>query len=373
MQKIGIITFHNSYNCGSMLESYAIQKYIENLGEDVKIINFSNKGQRQLYSIWHKNNSIKNIIRNILLIPAYRRIKYNNNMYETFKIKNFNLTEEYNNIDQLSDKDFDIVIAGSDQIWNITISDADDAYFLPWVKKAKKVAYAPSFGSKNILKYSENPKKYANFISDFDALSVREKNGKKWIKDLTNIDVEILIDPTLLLESKDYDEIMDKGIKLNKKFIFFYSPDFDIDICRFVRKIARKYKLEVITWSTKPYFKKLIKRFGFKLPEYENPSMYLSLMKNAELILTTSFHGTIFSSIYRKKFFTIKNGGMYGDDDRVITLLTQLGLLERLIPYEFDDKLDYLNNIDYTQYERELPKLKDKAKKYINNYIGDLV
>ena len=166
MKKVGIITFHNSYNCGSMLESYAMQKAIEKRGCLTKIIDFSNYNQRKLYSIFYKNNSLKNIVKNILVIPAISKLKVNNKKYEEFKRKNFNLTSDsYISNNQLSDEEFDIVVSGSDQIWNITIEDSDDAYFLPWVKKAKKVAYAPSFGSKNILKYSKEPEKYKEYIN----------------------------------------------------------------------------------------------------------------------------------------------------------------------------------------------------------------
>ena len=114
---------------------------------------------------------------------------------------------------------------------------------------------------------------------------------------------------------------------------------------------------------------KRIWRFGFKLPKYESPAVYLSLIKNAELVITTSFHGTIFSTIYRKKFFTIKNGGMFGDDDRVKTLIEQLGIEDRLIPIAFNDSYDYLAPVNYETYEKNLPKLRKKAKDYIEREI----
>ena len=368
-KKIGIITFHNSYNCGSMLESFAIQKIIEKLGGNPEIINFSNSGQRRLYSVFFKNNSIKNIIKNILILPGINKIKYNNKMYEKFKNTNFVLSDEYSNMSQLSDENYNVVVAGSDQICNITIDDSDDAYFLSWVSNAKKVAYAPSFGAKNILKNSSCPEKYKKMLLDFDSLSIRENNGKKWIKDLCNKDVDVLLDPTLLLEREDYDRIADKNYRVKDKYIFFYSPAFNRDICRFVKKISEKYNLKVITWSTKSYYMKFIKTFGFELPGYEDPSIYLNLIKNADLVITTSYHGTIFSTIYRKKFIVVKNGGMYGDDDRVKTLLEQLNMNDRLIPYTFDETYNYLSSVDYSEYDSNLPKLKKKSIDYINKEI----
>lgn len=368
-KKIGIITFHNSYNCGSMLESYAIQTIINKLSDNAEIINFSNAGQQKLYSVFFKNNSLKNILKNILILPHKNKIKINNLKYEEFKNQKFILSKPYSKIDDLKDDDYKIVIAGSDQIWNITIADGDDAYFLPWVKNARKVAYAPSFGAKNIMKNTGDTEKYKNMINDFDALSIREKNGSKWIKELCNREVEVLLDPTLLLEKDVYEKLEYKDFNIKDKYIFFYSPSFDRKICKYVKQIADKYNLKVITWSAKVYYIKMIKSFGFELPVFENPSMYLSLIKNAELILTTSYHGTIFSTIYRKKFIVIKNGGMYGADDRVRTLLEQIQMEDRLIPYKFDPNYNYLAEVDYSNYDKYLPKLKEKSIKYLKNNI----
>lgn len=369
--KVGIITFHNSYNCGSMLESYAMQAIVGKLGKNAEIINFSNSGQQKLYAAYFKNDSVKNIIKNIILFPHRKRIKNNNQKYEAFKNRIFKLSRSYGRMDELKDDGYETVIAGSDQIWNITIADGDDAYFLPWVKNAKKVAYAPSFGAKNILKCADNPEKYKKMINDFDALSIRENNGRKWIKDLCGKDVPVLLDPTLLLEREDYEKIENKNINIKERYIFFYSPSFDRSICRFVEQLAKKYHLKVITWSTKSYYLNAIRRFGFILPKYEDPSVYLSLIKNAELVLTTSYHGTIFSTIYGKKFFCLKNGGMYGDDDRVITLLNQLDMMDRLIEYKFESAFDYLKNVDYVKYGKALTRLRKKSLEYLRKNLTE--
>ena len=368
MKKVGIITFHNSYNCGSMLESYAIYKYLSNRKINTEIINFSGKGQKELYSIFSKNKDLKSIVKNILLLGHSNQIKFNNSKYIEFKNKNYKLSQEYTTGDIIKDE-YDIVVAGSDQIWNVTIKDYDDNYFLNWANNARKVAYAPSFGAKRLEKYVDDIEKYKKFLMNFDALSIRENNGQKWIKELINKDVPVLIDPTLLLEKKDYELIEDDNCKIKEKYIFFYSPSFNVDICKFVKKVADKYNLKVITWSTKSYYIKRIQRFGFELPKYESPSVYLSMIKNAELIFTTSFHGTIFSTIYRKKFFTIKNGEMYGDDDRVITLLNNIHYLDRLIPYKYDINKDYMKPINYDDYDKNIKSLQEKAKTYIYENI----
>lgn len=372
-KKIGIITFHNSYNCGSMLQAYALQQVIDRMtGRKSEIVDFSNEGQQKLYGVRQPNDSLKNIIKNIILAPRLKKIARNYESYERFKKRNFRLSNRpiHKSVD-LSDADYDIVVAGSDQIWNITIADGDDAYFLPWVKNARKVAYAPSFGAKNIVEFADDPTRYADYLRGFSNLSIRERNGLEWLQNLTGKSAELLLDPTLLLNQDDYAEIESHELKLLPRYIFYYSPGYSRDINKLVHRISQKYKLPVIAFNTKTFYVKGMQFSGFKLPEIENPSTYLQLIKNAEIIITTSFHGTVFSTIYRKKFWTVKNGGMFGNDDRVKTLMHLLDLEDRMIPIEFDGAFDYLKEKDYDRYERLLEKEQEKAYKYLKKALID--
>lgn len=369
-KKIGIITFHNSYNCGSMLQTYALQTYLNKLKVNNEVIDFSNEGQRNVYSVFGKEKNIKNMIKNAIICLHKRRIETNFNSYEEFKTNVFTLSKNrYLNSEDLQDDEYDIVITGSDQVWNITIEDGDDAYFLPWVSTAKKVAYAPSFGAKNILKFASNPEIYKMYLKSFDYISVRENNGKKWIEELTGLDVPILLDPTLLLNQKDYDKITATIPELPEKYIFYYSPGYSREINKLVNKISKKYNLPVIAFNSKSYFVKGMNFSKFRLPEIENPSTYLTLIKNATLVITTSFHGTIFSTIFKRPFWTIKNGGMFADDDRVITLMQNLSLIDRLISTTFDDSFDYLQTKNYEHYDDSLAKLKKVSEDFIAHAI----
>ncbi len=369
-KRVGIITFHHSYNCGSMLQTFALQNVIEQLGYKAEIIDFSNAGQKQLYSVTKPNNSIKNILKNIILFPYKARIKKNFDSFEEFKNTEFHLSpESYSRMEQLTDSRYFFVVTGSDQVWNITIEDGDDAYYLPWVKKARKVAYAPSFGAKNVMKYADNPEKYKTYLSDFKALSIREENGKRWIKDLVGKDVPVLLDPTLLLDASAYDRIADKSLNLPDKYIFFYSPSYQKDIVHLVECVSKKYHLPVIAFNTKTFYVKGMQRTGFKLPEIENPRSYLTLIKKATLIMTTSFHGTVFPTIFRKRVWVIKNGGMFGDDDRVKTLINELGIEDRLIPIEYKEYFNYMKMVDYSYYDKELPILQNMAIQFLKDSL----
>lgn len=368
--KIGIITFHNSYNCGSMMQAFALLNAVSRMGHEVEIIDFSNKGQQELYSVFFRNRSLKDLVKNALILLCRKRVSRNFASYEAFKKKNFKLSPlKYSCCSELSDERYDLVIAGSDQVWNITIEDGDDAYFLPWVKKARRVAYAPSFGAKNILEYSANPQRYADYIKAFSAVSIREDNGRKWIEELAGLKVPVIIDPTLLLDQEDYDTIASTGLKLPEKYIFYYSPGYQAGINNLVKSISRKYGLPVIAFNAKSYYTKAMFLSSVKLPELENPSTYLQLIKHATMVVTTSFHGTVFSSIYRKRFWVVKNGAMFITDDRVPTLVRSLDLEDRVIGIAFDPEFDYMQEKDYSKYEMLLGKERQTAMDYLESAL----
>lgn len=374
MKKVGILTFHASHNCGSMMQAYAMQKQLEKLGYDNEIIDFQNDGQKDMYAVVHKKKTFKNFVKNTLLFFNRRKIKQQWNEYEAFKNKIFRLSDKkYSNYDELKKTNnyYDYFISGADQIWNITIKDADDCYFLNFVnEKKRKIAYAPSFGAKNILDVSDMPEKYMKFLDRYEHLSIRENNGKKWIKEMINRDVPVVLDPTLLLDDSDYEQLIEKN-DFNGKYIFYYAPTYSRKIDKFVKKIAKRYKLPVIVWNSREYYMKKEYLNSFILPKKINPGVYLYLIKNAELIITTSFHGTIFSTIYRKKFFVVKNGNMYTTDDRVLTLVNQLEINERLIEPIYEKDFNYFSDINYSKYEKNLMELRRKSINYLKESLRD--
>ncbi len=375
MKKIGIITFHASHNCGSMMQAYALQKTLQKMNVENEIIDFQSFGQRDMYAVVHTKKEWKNFIKNMLTLPYRKKLKEQWNSYEQYKKRIFKLSEkQYSTTEQLvtTNNLYSSFISGADQIWNITIRDYDDAYFLSFVDdNKKKNSYAPSFGAKRIEENTDNKRKYIDFLNDYNNLSIREKNGKKWIKELTGRDAKLVLDPTLLLQENDYLEIMEE-VSVPNNYIFYYSPKYNNKIDKLVKQIAKKYGKKVIVWNATEYYVKRESKNGFILPEKINPGVYLYLIKHADLVITTSFHGSIFSTIYRKKFWTIKNGAMFSTDDRVITLLQQIGFEDKLTEIEFDENKDYFEDIDYSEYEIKLETLKNESmnylKKCINNY-----
>ncbi len=373
MKKIGIITFHASHNCGSIMQTYALQTVLnKKAGYETEIINFSSKGQQELYAIENKKKSLKNLIKYIVLTPVRKQLKVIHADYERYINKNLNLSKEFyeytEELEKIEEK-YDIFICGSDQIWNIKCPDYDDAYFLPSVNEKVKISYAPSFGAMRIEKYTDNPEKFKKMLDSFKALSIREYNGKKWLEELTGRNVELVLDPTLLLDRNDYEKIEDSSQQIEEDYIFYYSPKYDKKANNVVEKISKKFKLPVVMWNAKEWIIRGLCFKGFKTPYHQNPGIYLNFIKNAKLVLTTSFHGAIFSTQYRKKFWVLKVGGMKKDDDRVYTLLDQVGLKNRFLDLDNYNINSLFEEVNYKEYEEKLINLRRKSMEFLDENI----
>lgn len=369
---VGIMTFHASHNNGSMLQAYAFQKVLKdkfNLPNE--IIDFSNHNQQRMYSILYFPRTIKQVARIGLNLLYYQKLKKRYNDFEEFSNKYLVLSSNRIKTSEgllACDNRYDVVVCGSDQIWNTKAQDADKAYFLPFVKSSKKVAYAVSFGATNINTISDVDE-YARFINDFSALSVREYNAKKWLEELTTIPVEITADPTLLLNTEDYLPLCSEtGIK--EKYIFWYTITYTKKSIEYILEVSKKLSLPIYVIDAKEWTRRNLAKYGIKLAPKGGPSSYLSCIKNAELVLTSSFHGTIFPVMFRKNFWYLKKINFDSKDDRASFLLTQLGLLDRFVNLVDVGNLDLSEEPNYTDVSSKIDELRERSMKFIREFIA---
>lgn len=333
MNKIGIITFHAANNSGSMLQAYALQSFLKTrYGVESEIIDYSNETQRRMYSIFCMPKNPKDLIRNLLYLPSYRKIAQSEKGYHEFK-KNFVLSEKVLKAEDIKKfiHKYDCLIAGSDQVWNINAMDFDLTYMLPF-KNIKKVAYAVSLGASNPNKEPNNVE-YKNCIKDFSAISVRENNAKKWIEELVERDVELCVDPTLLIEKSEWLKVTDDW-KVEEPYIFWYAMTYKKEQADLLQALSKKYNMPVYVMNAKEWVRRNLRRKGIKLAPVGGPGTFLSLVSNASMVITSSFHGSVFSYIYQKNFWYINIHKVKGNDDRAACLLNQLGLTERYIDKE---------------------------------------
>lgn len=328
--KIGIITFHASHNYGSMLQAWALQTYLQGRGHDVEIVNFRSAIQETIY---HKPLSLARIdvslasLKRLLLFPSSIKPLYKKwHLFEDFLHQELKLSKEYRSHAELMNgiHNYDLLICGSDQIWNTNAPDSGDAYYGNWFK-GRKISYAASMGQcpeKCDVAYLKEQ------IKSFEKVSVREERTKAFLQDNDIVNnVSVVCDPTLLLDSRQYDDLAGDEPLIKGDYVFFYTPvGMPYEYFAIASEIGRKFGCRVIT--EKAYYPKDIKQYG-NIEEHipTGPKEFLNLIKYAKCVCGGSFHLQVFSILFKKNFYCI-NGDK---DSRTNNLLSILGMNDRII------------------------------------------
>lgn len=364
MKKVGIITFHASHNYGSVLQAYALKNVISELGFECEIINFRTERQKDQYRPLTKRKGLKYIAKNSYFFIHYQSRNRKYQKFEKFISERLisSTQIEYSSLMELEKNPplYDYYISGSDQIWNTAPSDADMSYFLPFVNKGIKIAYAPSFGQIGNISHKDEIAKY---IADYDYLSVREEFGKNLIKEMTGREVPILPDPTLLIDAIAWESIATERL-IEREYLFFYTLFATKEMIDIVKFISQKLDLPVVISNISNQYEIFS---GFIKLRDAGPQDFLSLIKYAKFVCTTSFHGTVFSIIMNKPFFAIN--GM--DDKRINTLLCSTGLTERSITKkDYDKKIEIAyKNYDYSVVNKSIMKQRNSANCYLKKAL----
>ena len=368
MKKIATITFHSSYNFGSNLQAYALQEFIKKISNepvDYEIINLRTTKQKELYRSIFERNGIKNAIKKVLFLKYKQQIIDRKKNYENFMLEKLQLTKEYNSYEELMNEKFqyDYYISGSDQLWNLSARDFDWSNFLEFVKKGKKISYSASFGPKMQVWSDKEKERVKKDLIQYSNLSVREYGSYKNVKDLTGIEPEMHVDPTMLLDKEDWLKIIEKKPLLEKDYILFYDLKEKKEDLKLVKKISKKLKMPVVV--TKPMGLKY--HFSnFKKYYYCGPLEFLNLLYNSKLVLSSSFHGNVFSIIFNKPFFAL-NGK---NDFRISSMLDKFGLSNRSIELgELEEKLKKLYDIDFSKADKVFIDEKNKSKEYLKEAL----
>lgn len=361
MKKVGIITFHSAHNYGSSLQSYALQKTISNLGYDCEIINFRTEAQKDQYTPLTKRKGLKYIVKNayFLLNYSWRKAKYDK--FEDF-IKNMLVKspKEYSTLEQLYNENFPYThfISGSDQIWNTAPNDANMAYFLPFVKNAKRIAYTPSFGQLGNIKRQEEIKKYLN---DYDFISVRDEFGRDLVKQLTGRKAEILVDPTMLFTKERWTKLIDNKPLINGEYIFFYTLFASKEMIKVVKNISNILGMPVVISNISNQYEIFS---GFTKYTKSGPLEFINLVNNAKFVCTSSFHGTVFSILLHKPFIAID-----GDSDKRISTLLNICELNKCAIKSAEviskGNVDELLNTDFSTADANIEIQRQKALAFL--------
>lgn len=345
IKKVGIVTLNGYYNFGNKLQNYALTKYIERKGYEVD-------------TIWSGEEiSLKSKIRYFIIkyVPYNKKWKRERKFY-LFSKKHISKIDYKKKIIN----NYNIFIAGSDQVWNYESVKSNVNYLIPFSANQKLISYAASLGNSFIPE--EYVSLYKDMLNRFDFISVRELSGKVILENtigLKNKSIEVLIDPTMLINAAEWNQIEKKpSIFQNKKYILLYFLGYlDEKSANIIFNYARKNELEVIDL------------LNIKDPFYvSGPEEFIYLVHHASLVCTDSFHSSVFSFIYDIPFIVFKRKGV---NDKMYSRLDNLIATFKLDNREYNGYSITLDNINanYSQGKKILKNEIDKAKIFIDNAL----
>ena len=360
MKKVGIITFHRSYNYGSALQAYALQTYIETLGFHVKIIDFILKGDFEQYRLFRTSlykKQLRSLGADILFFPYHLKRKIN---FEAFVKKQMHLTKNryFSNNELVPlNSEFDIFVCGSDQIWNIDCTHGvEPAYFLAFVDDEKtKIAYAPSLA--HIRFETDHKDDLKKLLDRFDVISVREESTVPYLQSIVPQKIEAALDPTLLLNVSEYLKMI--NVKAcESKYIFVYMLETSAELIQYCEKLKKKtgYQLYYLTSKVNSGFGDGKNLFGI------SPEEFLRYIYQAQYVVTNSFHATVFSVLFNKKFCTYTTAK---SSSRMVDVLEKLNIQDRI----YNTGLNIDKPINYKAVESDLEKLRYKSSIFLKNAL----
>lgn len=351
--KVGIITMISD-NYGNRLQNYALQEVLSELGNSVETLNNPWEIEYNVYLEWIKIR-VKKILFYITKRPERfrRKLAFEKFNSDNIKFSRFWLNREADR--EKANNYYDLFICGSDQVWNSEANQIDGKYFAEFADKNKRASYAASFGIENVE--ADRTDEFRKYLLEMNQISVREQTGVEIVEKLTNKKPYCHIDPTLLLKSVKWDKLSDKCKIEKDKYVFCYFLGEPSDILlNMLNEYKKEHNVKVI----------VVGNSGYGDNHYNNagPSEFVTLIKNAEFILTDSFHGTAFSVIYHKPFYTYSRKGVKGSmDTRVISLLEMVNLRDRFEPDTYN--LNGIFKIDFRCSDYVLESERKKAIEYL--------
>lgn len=370
--KIGIITLPLHTNYGGILQAYALQKVLENMGHDVTIISGKVKKIKvpvlKLPFVLFKRIVLRYLFRRDLELLVEKRInierpivcKYTHQFVDKYlKISNIPF-------DKLQENSFDALIVGSDQIWRPNYCENIYNSFFDFATKwnVKRIAYAPSFG-KDVWDYTElQTKRCSDLIRLFDAVSVREIGGVRLCKENLGIDAEVVLDPTMLLCASDYIDFLQIGsTSKSRGNLMVYVLDNTASKNDIIEIVKDKLSLAIFETGSKveDIFATLEQRVQPPIEEW------LRGFYDADFVVTDSFHACVFSILFNKPFVVCSN--QLRGNDRFVSLLSQLNLEDRIVNSTEDIKKIELIEIDWKSVNDQLDFLKKKSIDFIQKAL----
>lgn len=373
--KIGILThFHKSVNYGGVLQAYALCKYLNTQGYSA---------QQILYTACIKNLDSSAHASKNLFKAVSKRIKRKLNKEKNIKIKNRmeNLFKDFREQvphtaseytkDTIANvnREFDAVLVGSDQVWNPAWFDS--SYMLDFIDKSiPKISYSASMGVSSLTE--EQKAIYKKYLVGFEKISVREQACADVLSDVLKKNINVCVDPTLLLSVDQWDEIASERI-IKEKYAFLYMLGDDINARKTAEKFANEKGLRLVFIpDLLGEYRAIDRKIKGAAIEDATPCDFISLIKYADYIFTDSFHVCVFSLLYQKEFFAFERSGAQNTNSRICNLLEAFVCAERFFVADEKQHIECLlkiSPIDYSKENISIEAQKQKSMEYLRTVV----
>lgn len=372
-KKIGILTFHRAHNYGAVLQAYALQTYLTNLGHKVEIIDYRPEYIEEVYRLTPKFSiksskakypTILRILKYLLwrtvpihIMAKIRRRKY----FNSFINNQLNCSKKVYLEPFDKNLDYDIYLLGSDQIWNPGITKGIDCVFWGSFHISDNAKIATYAASSSYYDFSEEEcSRISGYLQNMTNISVREDRLKYYLSSKFNIEASQVLDPTLLVDRKIWDDIAVKP-SFDKYVVAYFSDD---NTMKAAKAIAEKRGLKVIGIKL-GYIGELCNqdKQTFRVEEF------VGLFKYADCIVSSSFHGMVFSIIFNREFYMLK-GFSEGRDTRLTSILNKLNITGRFIS-DIENDVERANKIDYSIVNNKLEQLRVESKEYLHTIMTE--
>lgn len=387
--RIAIASCHDKNNFGSMLQAYATQAFLENQGYDVRTIDKT--GLKDAIAVGRRDY----YARNLLNVPMYQekvpfvghRVKQKVDAafgshirdryaaFDFFEKWHFNLTRQTSSFEELSElsKQFDAVVVGSDQLW-LPVNISGDYFTLSWVAPdVKKVAYATSFGVSTLDDYYQG--RVRDFLANFSAISVREASGASLVEMATGQRPRVVCDPTMLLSRAEWLKVASKTYQLPAEpylLCYFMGNNHWQRECAV--RYAREHGLKIVAVAHTDTYIPEDDEYADIYPWDAGPAEWLSLFSHASFVCTDSFHGTVFSNIFRVPFCSFRRHSAksgQSTNSRIDTLLDVLDERNRLCQAPEDFALASGGDIDFSETEKRLKEYSKESAGWLLRAVGE--
>ena len=342
---VGVVTLSGRFNYGNRLQCYATQQLLKSHGCAVETLEFTDLNPKRI---------IKRKIKSVLgaNVEQSRVMKMSPERRNAFaEFQSLIQTRKVSQARPDFVSDYHYLATGSDQVWNPAFMSYKYPELLRFAPGEKRIALAASIGARELDE--KHRRLFSKALCDFKCISVREENASRIVRELTGREPAVVIDPTLMLDSSIWGHIANNRLVPRGPYVFAYCLSSDsVEIQSFCETVRKAYHAESVVWVSD-------NDNNSQIPA--GPTDFISLIANAEAVVTDSFHGSIFSVLFHKQFYIFKRNGMQDMFSRIETLVKQLSLQNQVVDAEnstcgslLETPVDYVVTDDLLDGQRKL-------------------